>query len=99
MGLFGSKKSKTIRKNAEWKQGLIHTVVELEEDHLKLVTPTATDTIFYKDIVSVEVSVNVVNIRTNVKTFSLIARGLRGAGDRAQGLHDELVERMSMNKW
>lgn len=99
MGLFDTiNKQKNINKKAEWKQGLIQTVVELNDDYLQLITATATDTIFYKDIVSVEASVNVVNIRTNVKTFSLISKKLRGGSDRANQLHNEILIKMSEKK-
>ena len=99
MGLFDTiTKEKNIKKNAEWKQGLIHTVVEFHDDHMKLVTSAVTDTIFYQDIMNVEVVVNVVNIKTNVKTFSLISKSIRGGSDKANQLYEEILRKMSENK-
>jgi hypothetical protein len=99
MGLFNTiKKQKNINKKAEWKQGLIQTVVELNEEYMQLITATVTDTIFYKDIMNVEVVVNVVNIKTNVKTFSLMSKGIRGGSDRAEALGVEILRKMSEYK-
>lgn len=99
MGLFDKmKKSKEFRKTAEWKQGLIHTHVELEEDHMKLLTETSMDIIFYKDIMSVQQVSHVVNIRTNVKTYSLTARKIRGGTDKAIELTQQILEMMNKNK-
>lgn len=93
MGLFNRNKEK-----AEWKQGLIPTTVELNEDHIKLITATVTDTIFYKDIMNVEVALNIVNIKTNVKTFSLISSKLRGGNEKANELYDKILIKMSEKK-
>lgn len=99
MGLFDiAKKEKNIKKKAEWKQGLIHTVVELSDDYLQLITSSKTDTIFYKDIVNVEVVMHTVTINTNVKTFSLISKGIRGGSDKANLLCTQILEKMSENK-
>ena len=86
------------KEKAEWKQGLIPTTVELNEDHIKLITATVTDTIFYKDIMNVEVALNIVNIKTNVKTFSLISSKLRGGNEKANELYDKILIKMSEKK-
>jgi hypothetical protein len=99
MGLFDiAKKSKEINKKAEWKIGAIPTIVELEEDHFKLINTGKTEAIFYKDIVSVEQSINIVNIRTKVKTYSLRARKLRGGSDKAQELQLQILEKINEYK-
>ena len=87
MGLFKR------RKKSEWKQGLIPTDVELEKDHMKLITATNTDIIFYKDIMSLQQVPKVLNIKTNVKTYSLM-----GKTERAKELQSQIMERMSANK-
>jgi hypothetical protein len=99
MGLFNTiKKQKNINKKAEWKQGLIQTVVEFNEEYMQLITATVTDTIFYKDIMNVEVVVNVVNIKTNVKTFSLTAKRKHGGKDLANQLYNDVIVKMGENK-
>ena len=99
MGLFDTiTKEKNIKKQAEWKQGLIHTIVELNDDYLQLISSTRTDTIFYKDIMNVEVSLNVVNIKTNVKTFSLVSKSIRGSSGKANLLYNEILDKMSEKK-
>ena len=99
MGLFDSmKKSKELNKKAEWKQGLINTVIEFNPDHMKLITATYTDVIFYKDIMSVQQSVYVVNIRTNVKTYSLISKKKRGGTEKAAALTEQIIGFMNQNK-
>ena len=87
MGLFNR------RKKSEWKQGLIPTDVELLEDHMKLITATNTDIIFYQDIMSLQQVPKILNIRTNVKTYSLF-----GKTDRARELEAQILEKMSANK-
>jgi hypothetical protein len=47
---------------------------------------------------NVEVVVNVVNIKTNVKTFSLMSKGIRGGSDRAEALGVEILRKMSEYK-
>ena len=99
MGLFDTfSKSKKINKQAEWKQGLMHTIVELNDEYMELITPTSKDTIFYRDIVSVDVAVNTVNIRTNAKTFSLMSKSIRGGSDKANRLYTQILEKMKENK-
>ena len=99
MGLFDiTRKSKEIKKQAEWKQGMIPTLIELNEDHMKLVTATETDIIFYQDIVDVQQVTRIVNIRTMRNTYSLTAAKLRGGGDKAVELQMQLLEKMSKNK-
>ena len=95
MGFFDSvKKSKEIKNKAEWKQGLNHTIVELEKDHLKLLTTAGTDIIFYKDIVEVQQVNKVVNIRTTMRTHSLISKN---NAESAQELQLELIHKISDN--
>ena len=95
MGFFDSvKKSKEIKNKAEWKQGLNHTIIELEKDHLKLLTVAGTDIIFYKDIVEVQQVNKVVNIRTTMRTHSLISKNNTEA---AQELQLELLHKISDN--
>lgn len=95
MGFFDSvKKSKEIKNKAEWKQGLNHTIVELEKDHLKLLTAAGTDIIFYKDIVEVQQVNKVVNIRTTMRTHSLISKN---NAEAAQELQLELLHKISDN--
>ena len=99
MGLFDSmKKSKELNKNAEWKQGIINTVIEFNDDHMKLVTATQTDVIFYKDIMGVQQSTRIVNIKTNVKTYSLISKKRRGGSENAAALTQQIIEYMNKNK-
>ena len=94
MGLFKRNK----KEKAEWKQGLIPTTVELNEDHINLKTPTYADTIFYKDIMNIEVVVNIVNIKTNVRTFSLISSKIRGRNEKADELYNQIIIKMSEKK-
>ena len=94
MGLFNRNK----KEKAEWKQGLIPTTVELNEDHINLKTPTYADTIFYKDIMNIEVVVNIVNIKTNVKTYSLMSGKLRGGSEKADELYNQIITKMSEKK-
>ena len=99
MGFFDKmNEKKNFRKTAEWRQGLIHTHIELNEDHLKIITLTETDIVFYKDIVEVQQVTRVVNIRTIRKTYSLSYYKLRGGGDKAVELQMRLLELMSENK-
>ena len=99
MGLFDSlKKSKEVQKEAEWKVGLMPTFIEFYEDYLQLVSTGATDTIFYKDIMSVEQSAFVVTLRTNVKTFALTSRKKRGGTDRAIALQHQILEKIAEKK-
>ena len=99
MGLFSSvKKSKDLNKKAEWKQGLVNTVVEFYPDHMKLITATFTDVVFFKDIMSVQQATFVVNIKTNVKTYSLIARKKRGGSEKAAALVEQITMKMNENK-
>jgi hypothetical protein len=99
MGLFDSmKKTKELNKKAEWKQGIINTVIEFNPDHLKLTTATQTDVIFYKDIMSVQQATFVVNIKTNVKTYSLTPKKLRGGSEKAAALTQQIIEYMNQNK-
>ena len=93
IGLFSRNKNKP-----EWRQGLIPTTLELNNDHMKLITQTVTDTIFYRDIMNIEVVTNIVNIKTNVKTYSLMSSKLRGGSDKANELYNQLLVRMSENK-
>lgn len=96
MGLFDSiRKSKEIKNKAEWKQGLNHAIVELENDHLKILTAAGTDIIFYKDIVEVQQVNKVVNIRTTMRTHSLISKN---NPESAQELQLELLHNISDNK-
>ena len=95
MGLFDKmKKQKEFNKKAEWKQGLIPTIVELNEDHIKLTGPASTDIVFYKDIMNLECVGMNVRIKTNVKTFSLVSEGLRGRSERARVLQEQILEKM-----
>jgi hypothetical protein len=99
MGLFDSmKKTKELNKKAEWKQGIINTVIEFNPDHMKLTTATQTDVIFYKDIMSVQQATFVVNIKTNVKTYSLMSRKKRGSSEKAAALTQQIIEYMNQNK-
>ena len=99
MGLFDSmKKSKELNKKAEWKQGLINTVIEFNPDHMKLITATQTDVIFFKDIMSVQQVTFIVNIKTNVKTYSLSSRKKRGGSDKAAALTEQIIGFMNQNK-
>lgn len=95
MGLFDTmKKSREIAKNAEWKKGVNNTLVELHDNHIKLITPTITDTIFYKDIVNVEQNYNTVVISTPAKTYKVVSRKLRGGSDRAAVLCQSILEQV-----
>ena len=99
MGLFDiARKSKEIKKQAEWKQGALPTLIEFNEDHMKLITATETDIIFYKDIVDVQQVTMIVNIRTIRKTYSLTSAKLRGGSDKAVELQMKLLELMQKNK-
>lgn len=99
MGLFDTiRKEKNTKKEAKWKQGLIHTIVELNDNHMQLISSTQTDTIFYKDIMDIQVVRRVVNIKTNVKTFSLIAKKKYGGQDLANQLYNEVIVKMGENK-
>lgn len=96
MGLFdGIKKNKEINKKSEWKQGLTNTILELNEDHIKLTTITKTDIVFYKDIVEVEQIRKIIYIRTIRKTYALTSR--KGK-ERATELQMQLLEKMSEYK-
>ena len=96
MGLFDSiKKSKEVNKKAEWRIGAIPTVVELHEDHIKIYNSAVENFVFYQDIMSVEVAPLIVNIKTNVKTFSLQSRSVRGGSDKARGLQEQILLKMS----
>ena len=99
MGLFDTiKKSKDVNAKAEWKIGAFPTVVELNEDHMKLYNSATQELVFYRDIKSVEQSVNIVNIRTNVRTYSLRYRKLRGGTDKAMEFTALLSEKISQFK-
>ena len=99
MGLFDTiKKSKEVNQNAEWKMGAIPTVVELNDDHIRIYNSATQEMVFYKDIKSVEQSVNIVNIRTNVRTYSLRYRKLRGGTDKAMEFTSLLSEKISQFK-
>ena len=99
MGLFDTiKKSKEVNKKAEWRIGGIPTVVELHDDHIRLYNSAVENVIFYKDIMNVEVAAMVVNIKTNVKTFSLQSRSVRGGSDKARELYSQIMEKMSIYK-
>ena len=99
MGLFDTiKKSKEVNKKAEWRIGGIPTVVELNDDHIRLYNSAVENIVFYKDILDVEVVTRIVNIRTNVKTFSLQNRKVRGGGDNARELYSQIMEKMSVYK-
>lgn len=99
MGLFDSmKKTKELNKKAEWKQAMIKTVIEFNPDHMKLITATQTDVIFYKDIMSVQQATFVVNIKTNVKTYSLTPKKLRGGSEKAAALVEQITMKMNENK-
>ena len=99
MGLFDTiKREKNTEKKAKWKQGLIHTNVELHDEYFQLITSTRTDTVFYKDIMDVQVVRQVVNIKTNVKTFSLTAKRNAGGKDLANEFYNTLIVKMSEKK-
>lgn len=99
MGLFDSiKKSKEINKAAEWKIGVTPTVVELNEDHIRLYNSAVENVIYYRDIMNVEVAPLIINIKTNVKTFSLQSRKVRGGTDKARGLQSQIMSKMSEYK-
>ena len=99
MGLFDKRREqKEFNNKAEWKQGLIPTIVELNDDHMKLITQAYTDTVFYKDIMFIEQVTRIVNFQTNVKKFSLISSHRRGGGERAAELHMQILEKMSQHK-
>lgn len=96
MGLFDSiKKSKEIKKNSDWTQGLNHTILELNEDHMKLTTIAETDIIFYKDIIEVQRIRKLVNVRTIRKTYPLTSK--RGK-ERAEELQLQLLKKISEYK-
>ena len=96
MGLFDSiKKSKEVNKKSEWRIGGIPTVVELHEDHIKIYNSAVENIVFYRDIMSVEVAPLIVNIKTNVKTYSLQSRSLRGGTDKARELQGQILAKMS----
>ena len=99
MGLFDTiKRENKTKKEAQWKQGLIHTIVELNDNHMQLISSTQTDTIFYKDIKDIQVVRRVVNIKTNVKTFSLTAKKEYGGQDLANQLYNDVIVKMGENK-
>ncbi len=99
MGLFDTiKKSKEVNKKAEWRIGGIPTVVELHDDHMKIYNSAVENIVFYKDIMDVQVVRNIVNIRTNVKTYSLQNRKIRGGSPLAVELQGELLAKMSVYK-
>ena len=99
MGLFSrTKKSVEFRKQAEWEQGVIPTIIELEDNHMKLVTEHKTDVLFYKDIVTVEQASFTVIIQTISKKFTLMAKKKRGGSDKAKELQSILLEKMIQNK-
>ena len=99
MGLFDKRREqKEFNNKAEWKQGLIPTIVELNDDHMKLITQAYTDTVFYTDIMFIEHVTRVVNFRTNVKKFSLIYKNRKGGGEKAAELHSQIMAKMSENK-
>ena len=99
MGLFSrTKKSVEFRKQAEWEQGVIPTIIEFEDNHMKLISEHKTDIIFYKDIVTVEQSSFVVTIQTIGKKFRLMAIKKRGGTDKAMELQMTLLEKMSEHK-
>lgn len=96
MGLFDTmKKSKEVNKKAEWADGVIPTIVELNEDYLRLYNSATENNIFYQDIKNVEVAPMIINIKTNVKTFSLRSRKLRGGTDKARELQEQILAKMS----
>ena len=99
MGLFdGMKKSKEIQKKADWKVGLMPTFIEFHDDYMQLISTGSTDTIFYKDIMSVEQTAYLVNIKTNVKTYPLTSRKKRGGTDRAIALQQQILEKIAEKK-
>ena len=99
MGLFSrTKKSVEFRKQAEWEQGVIPTIIEFEDNHMKLVTEHKTDVLFYKDIVTVEQSSFTVIIQTMGKKFILMSKKKRGGSDKARELQMTLLEKMSEHK-
>ena len=99
MGLFDTiRKSKEVSNKAEWRMGAIPVIVELNDDHMKLITSTVTNTIFYGDIMSVEQAMSVVNIKTNVKDYSLLSKGLRGGTAKATELSNQILEKMAEYK-
>ena len=89
------KKSKEVNKKSEWRIGGIPTVVELNEDHIRLYNSAVENVIYYRDIMNVEVAPLIVNIKTNVKTFSLQSRKLRGGTDKARELQSQILAKMS----
>ena len=99
MGLFSrTKKSVEFRKQAEWEQGVIPTIIEFEDNHMKLVTEHKTDVLFYKDIVTVEQASFTVIIQTISKKFTLMTKKKRGGSDKAKELQSILLEKMIQNK-
>ena len=99
MGLFDTiKRENKTKKEAQWKQGLIHTIVELKDNHMQLISSTQTDTIFYKDIKDIQLVRHIVNIKTNVKTFSLTAKRKHGGKDLANQLYNDIIVKMGENK-
>ena len=99
MGLFDKRKEqKEFNKKAEWKQGLFPTIVELNDDHMKLITQGYTDVVFYKDIIFVEQVSRIVNFRTNVKKFSLIYKNRKNGSEAAGMLQSHIMEKMSIYK-
>lgn len=99
MGLFDSgRRNKEIKKVAEWNQALMPTLLELNEDHMKLTTAAETDIVFYKDIVDIQQVSRIVTIKTLRKTYTLTARKRRGGGEKAADLQMQLLELMQKNK-
>ena len=96
MGLFNTiKKQKQTNNQAEWKIGLIPTIVTLEDTHMKIANSVSEDIVFYQDIMFLEQVTRYVNIRTNVKMYSL--RSNHGSAG-AKMLHRNLLEKMSKCK-
>ena len=99
MGLFDRRrKMKAHKEKAEWKMGLIPTIVEFEDEYMKLITTATEYIIFYKDIMDLEVVGNIVNIRTNVKRFSLASWNRREGADKARLLQSQILENMGKSK-
>lgn len=93
MGLFNTiKKQKQTNKKAEWKIGLIPTIVTLEDTHMKIANTVSEDIVFYQDIMFLEQVTRYVNIRTNVKKYSL--RSNHGS-EGAKILHRDLLVKMN----
>ena len=96
MGLFSSiKKSKDIKNNSDWRYGVNHAQLEFTPNYLKITTAAVEEVVFYKDIVNVEVVGKIVNIRTMVKTFSLISKQGKS---HAQDLRVLLLDKVAENK-